>query len=445
MNKNILQDIKPLTSTGKRGVITEFKNKEEYVPPKVSVDSSRSQYRQEEVVRPVRTNDFNEEGHKSKKGIWVVTIAALVGLFIAVSFVFKGATITVTPKSQHISVDDAFTAKSGGSDTDLTFDVVEIKEEISTDINTTETKEVSRKATGKVTLFNKSSSAQALKIETRLETKDGKIFKTDKAITVPAAKTISGKSTPGQIEVSVTADIAGEEYNIGPSDFVIFGFKGTSKAGLFSGQSKQSMTGGFKGMEANIAEEDRVKIKAQLTEQLKSSLMTKAIAQVPAEFIYYDDGVFFTPSDSLLVSKVDGKVKATLQGTLLVVLFNEGKFSRYLAKEFVTDYDNSDITLQGIKAMQFSIKNKDQINPKEAKDISFSLSGEADVVWSVDVDALRDALVGKKKKEFSSVLSTMPAIESAEVSLNPIWMSTFPTDKKDISVKLNTIGNVTPN
>jgi hypothetical protein len=95
------------------------------------------------------------------------------------------------------------------------------------------------------------------------------------------------------------------------------------------------MQGGFKGMEANIGEEERTKLTEALREELKTSLMTKAVAQVPAEFVYYDDGVFFNPSSTLLVTKVDGKVNASLSGTLSIILFDEGALTRYLAKENV--------------------------------------------------------------------------------------------------------------
>ncbi|MDQ5950059.1 MAG: hypothetical protein QG669_281 [Patescibacteria group bacterium] len=438
MNRNILQDIKPLTSSGKRGVITELKSREEYVAPQSVPGNSQIPPR-----RPSNEYESHQDDHtpKSRKGIWIVTILALVGLFIAVSFVFKGATVLVTPKSQHVNITDTFTAKSSGGDSDLVFDVVEIDEEVSREIETTETKEVSKKATGKVTLYNKSSSPQALKIDTRLETKDGKIFKTDKALTIPAGKTVSGKVTPGQIEVTVTADAPGEEYNIPPSDFVIFGFKGTTRASQFSGKSTAAMQGGFKGMEANIGEEERTKLTEALREELKTSLMTKAVAQVPAEFVYYDDGVFFNPSSTLLVTKVDGKVNASLSGTLSIILFDEGALTRYLAKENITDYDSSDIVLQGLKSMKFSLKSKDTISPKEAKDFSFTFSGEGDFVWSVDTDALKEALVGKKKREFTSLLSSFKSVESAEVSLNPLWMTSFPVDKNDIVVKLKPIGS----
>ena len=442
MNRNILQDIKPLTSTGRRGgTITELKSKEEYTPERPIYKEDRPQ----QFTPPPRDRESIDDNQyenppKSKKVIWIVTICALIGLFIAVSFVFKGATVSVTPKNQHLTIDDTFIAKSSGGDSDIVFEVVEIEEEVSSPVETTETKEVTRKATGKITLFNKSASSQTLKIDTRLETKDGKIFKTDKALTIPAGKTVSGKVTPGQIEVAVTAENAGEEYNIAPTDFVIFGFKGTSKASLFSGQSKASMTGGFKGVEANIKEEDRIALKEKLSEELKASLMTKAIAQVPSEFVYYDDGVFFTPAPSLLVSKEGDKVTATLSGTLSVILFDEGKLTRYLAQENISQYDNGDITLLGLKSMKFALKNKESISPKESKEISFTFSGESDFVWNVDTDALRDALIGKKKREFTSLLSSFGSIESAEVSLHPIWMTTFPTLGKDIVIKLVPVG-----
>lgn len=447
MNRNILQDIKPLTSTGRntKGTITELKSYDEerqVRPMSVNIErEERPSYSQPvETRRPVYHDDVPSTHKGSKKVLWIVTSIALVGLFVAVSFVFKGATVSVTPKSEHASINDTFVAKSGASDTELTFDVVEITEEVSAEIEATDTKEVSRKATGKITLSNSTTSSQPLKIETRLETKDGKIFKTDKAITVPAGKSVSGKVTPGQIEVAVTADAPGAEYNIGPSDFVIFGFKGTSKASLFKGTSKTAMTGGFKGTEANIKEEDRTALKEKLSQELKTSLTAKAIAQVPVDFIYYDDGVFFKPTDALLMSKVDGKTKATLSGTLSIILFNEGTFTRSLAKETLSQYDNEDITLQGLKAMKFTLKNKDTIVPKDAKDITFTLTGEADFVWSVDVDGLRDALVGKKKKEFNGILAGFSSVESAEVSLQPIWSSSFPDARKDISVKLVPIG-----
>ena len=441
MNRNILQDIKPLTSTGRRGVITELKSKDEYSSsPRINPEQNQPRY-----TPPSSPNNRDEfengesSPRKSKKAIWIVTILALGVLFVAISFMFKGAVVEVVPKSQHVKIEDTFVAKNGGDDNELTFEVVEMKEEASRAIDATETKEVSRKATGKITLFNKTTTSQPLKIDTRLETKDGKIFKTDKAITVPAGKTVSGKVVPGQIEVAVTADQAGDEYNIGASDFVIFGFKGTSKADKFSGQSKASMTGGFKGVEADIKEEDRTALKEQLSEELKASLLSKVSAQVPAEFIYYDEGIFFTPAQTLLVTKVDGKVNATLSGSLSIILFNEGKITRDIAKETVTEYDNEDIVLQGLKSMKFSLKNKESINPKEAKDISFTLSGEADFVWSVDTDTLRDQLVGKKKKEFTTILSSFTSIESAEVSINPIWMTSFPALRKDIIVKLTPI------
>jgi hypothetical protein len=440
MNRNILQDIKPLTSSGKRGgVITELKPKDDYVlNDRVQHDDTRPPSRN---IPPRDTYEDDENSHrKSKKGIWIVTILALIGLFVAVSFVLRGATVVVTPKSQHVVIDDTYVAKSSGGDADLVFDVVELTEEVSSEIETTETKEVSRKATGKITLFNKSSSPQSLKIDTRLETKDGKIFKTDKALTIPAGKTVSGKTTPGQIEVAVTADQPGEEYNIPASDFVIFGFKGTSRANSFYAKSTTPMSGGFKGTEANISEADRVALKEKLSEELKTSLMTKAIAQVPADFVYYDDGVFFTPAPALLVSKVDGKVKASLSGTLSVILFDEGKITRYLAKENISQYDNVDITLQGLKSMKFTLKNKESVSPKDDSDISFTFVGEGDFIWNVDTDGLRDSLIGKKKREFSSILSTFNSIESAEVSLHPLWMTTFPTVRKDITVKLTPIG-----
>ena len=55
------------------------------------------------------------------------------------------------------------------------------------------------------------------------------IFRIPKTVTIPGAKLESGELIPGKLEMEVTADNAGEKYNIEPSDFTIPGFKGSPK------------------------------------------------------------------------------------------------------------------------------------------------------------------------------------------------------------------------
>ncbi|NMB92510.1 MAG: hypothetical protein GYA31_02720 [Parcubacteria group bacterium] len=90
------------------------------------------------------------------------------------------------------------------------------------------------KAKGVITIINNySTSPQILVATTRFETSDGKIFRLDSRIVIPGATTKDGVLQPASIDVNVTADQPGPDYNIPactePCKFTIPGFKGTDK------------------------------------------------------------------------------------------------------------------------------------------------------------------------------------------------------------------------
>ena len=81
-------------------------------------------------------------------------------------------------------------------------------------------KEIERRASGKIIVFNNySTNSQRLIARTRFETLEGKIYRIRDAVVVPGISDKDGRKTPGSIEVTVFADEPGEEYNIGYTDF----------------------------------------------------------------------------------------------------------------------------------------------------------------------------------------------------------------------------------
>jgi len=133
-----------------------------------------------------------------------------------------------------------------------------------------------RKAKGIITIYNNySTSPQILVATTRFETPDNKIFRLDSRIVIPGASTKNGKLIPSTIDVKVTADKPGPEYNIeavtadkpGPEynieacnlpdcKFTIPGFEGTSKFKGFYGISTKAMAGGTSGSVPLITSDD---------------------------------------------------------------------------------------------------------------------------------------------------------------------------------------------
>src|SRR5258706_6248500 len=196
MAKNFLNDIKPL-------------KRDEKSRPSI-------------LAKPLPESDrplnlppkFTDQGYSAEpprrrsRMIWIVAILVIVAAVIGISSFFSKAEVMLTPKSIDLALDKTvYNAVLDGSDPALTFKVVKVSGKAEKNVTATQKSEASTKATGRVVIFNSFSSAvQKLDIETRLATKEGKIFKTDTAVVVPGTKLEAGKVVPGQIEVGVHAN-----------------------------------------------------------------------------------------------------------------------------------------------------------------------------------------------------------------------------------------------
>ncbi len=434
MSKNILQDIKPLTSNGYRR-ITERESrplrrleKEEYIP----VDDDEDN----DIDTPTRKG-------KSRLALWISIILLVCGALFALTYLFGGTTITLNPKASAVSLDDTFTAVKNSSDKDLGFEVIALSGEETKTYSETIKKEANTKATGKVIIYNEFSSApQQLKIDTRLETKDGKIYKTDKAVTVPGTTKKGTTTVPGQVEVGIYADVEGEAYNVKSADFTIFGFKGTPKYSKFYARTKTEITGGLKGTVYTIPEEEKIKAEEVIRTALQEKLLKQAESQVPEGYMYYKDAVFFDMDEtSLDLTSTTPTVNVVAKGTMSIVLLNEEKLTQKIAEVAVSQYTGGDVKMAEIKNLEFLIKNKATVNPAEAKSMSFTLKGEGVIVWGIDTVELKNEILGKSnnKTEFKTLLGKYQGIDTAEVINRPVWRKKFPTNPNDIKIILNEV------
>lgn len=433
MPRNILDDIKPLTSTSRKASAPASRKK-----PAKEKDEYEAPEEENIIIPPIDETPevrYASPSH-SRKGIWIVATVAVIVLIGSLSMVFAGATVDVVPKSEAVTLDGAFTAKSGAGENELGFEIISLDESASVEATPTGTKQVEVKASGTVIIYNENTASQPLKIETRLSDKNNKIYKTDKAVTVPGAKIVKGKKTPGSVEVGVHADGAGPDYNIGLSDFKVVGFKGSAKYTTVYARGKTKIEGGKIATEPVLEASAQEQLRTTLTSTLKQKLLDKANAQIPDGFMYYQDGIFYDIDDTLSSSAQGDKAQISQSGRITIMLFNEDRLAKYLAKRG-KEYDGqAEITFNGLKELVFTLENKTVVAPKDAKEIRFTLKGEGTTVWNVDVEALRDQLVGKKKKEFVGVLAGVPSIKTAEMHIRPFWKNSFPVKREDIDVTI---------
>jgi len=343
----------------------------------------------------------------------------------------------VTPKTQDGLIDGVFSAyKNTTDDSGLSFQIMMLSDKKSKEVPVSLEKEVNRKASGTIVVYNEySSKSQKLVKNTRFETPDGKIYRIKTSIIVPGTRVDGGEIIPGSVEAVVFADEPGEGYDYGLTDFTIPGFKNSPQYDKFYARSKTEMTGGFSGVLKYPSDEDLEKALSELETELKDSLFEKASAQKPEGFVLYENAMFFEFSKSEDIEETTGKTVSVMkEGKFYGILFNKREFSKFIASRAISSFNGEEVDVINIESLDFSVQGDGIITPLDEK-IKFALTGNVEVVWVVDEELLKEKLAGTPKKNFQEILSEFPYIERAKASLRPFWKRTFPNETKHIKVE----------
>lgn len=284
------------------------------------------------------------------------------------------------------------------------------------------------KAGGFVNIYNAYSAApQKLVAQTRLETKDGKIFRIQKSIIVPGAK-MSGKNlTPSSIGAEVLADSFGEEYNIGPSYFTIPGFKGTLKYAGFYAKSAEPMTGKIVTA-SSLSKENLEKYKKELQNELAEELKNDTLATLKNSDLKLVDGASNIKIDEFKSTSQNLTMKITWQA----IFFKESDI-KTLINHFISSQNPS------FKNFNF----EDNIEYPKANRADFS-KGELFLVLEInkdnavvtDVNSLKKELAGLNENQMRTLISDKNFINSAVISLWPFWVKQAPNNPGKINVTL---------
>jgi len=430
MPKKILEDIKPLTRTRRVSATRRAKVSKE------TDDSS-----DEEMDIKINSYDSNvsfesNNGNSARKlslTMWLVTFASLVFLFIVLSSVFAKAIVEIKPKSSSGSLDTTFIAKKDTTE-ELGFQIMAISDEVTEKVTSSKKEVVENKSKGKVVIYNEfSTSSQNLLIDTRLVATDGKIYKTEKAVVVPGLKKNGKEIIPGSVEVAVYADVAGIEYDKESADMKIFGFKGTSKYDKFYARTKGAITGGFKGeryvVDPNKAQEIATKLNQSLTEKLNSEVL----AQIPSGYIVFDNSFTYDIGkfNADAVYGTTEEFDVSLKGSVVAYIFEEQQIAGEIAKKIASQYDGSPVKLSDKGNVQMKL---DTGTTEDAQSIRFKLTGEPTVTWIVDEESVRNSLIGIPKKEVDSKLAEFTGVDTAKVTIKPLWKKTFPKSSEKIKI-----------
>jgi len=372
---------------------------------------------------------------------WLMWVAAALAVIVVAGlglFAFRSTTVTVIPKSQIVvfgqtSQFTAYPASTAASGT-LSYTVQSVSLDDSQVVaaqGTTTT--AASKASGNITVYNNYSTSPVPLIKnTRFATPEGLIFRTPANIVVPGKK----GSTPGQVTITVVADVTGEQYNVGPvAHFTLPGLQTSAMYTSVYAVSTSGMTGGASaGSGPSIAPAD---LAAAVT-QLRSGLATKVRDAVQA--LSTGPSVAFADMDQISyqdlpqTTEAGGGVRVHESAQVNAAIFPADLFAQTVAAQVSADAEGAPIKLlpqQGFAVQLISSNANFGTDP-----LTFGLAGQAELVWNVDSGALAAALAGHDSGAFETIVNTFPGIQEAHARIEPFWKTTFPNDPNSIKVTI---------
>ncbi len=357
-------------------------------------------------------------------------------------FVLPKAEIVVVPKTEVVVQDLALTADKSATKIDavqarIPAQLIKLDKKASKEFAATGQRQFNDKARGIITVYNEfSSSPQGLVEKTRFISDSGKVFRLTKAITVPGAKIEEGKIIRSSIDAEVVADQPGEEYNIGPSNFKIPGFQGSSKYDAFYGRSQKPMTGGAIGLAKVVSQDDFDKAKAELWQGLRSSIEQELKNQVPSGLKILDgaikEEITSTESNVVVGSRVDN-FTITITGAGMVLLFDENDIYGLAMEKNEESLNNNKTLDEKGKLIEYSDTRSD-FNKGQ---LVFKAKVSERLLWKIDINELKRLIVGKDEPQIKQAFEERSEIDKARILFWPFWVKSVPDNIDKIKIRIS--------
>ncbi|XOA42910.1 MAG: hypothetical protein ACKKMO_00315 [Candidatus Nealsonbacteria bacterium] len=290
-----------------------------------------------------------------------------------------------------------------------------------------------KKAEGIIRLYNAySTKSENWLAETRFVSSEGKLYKSKDKIAVPGAEIENGKIIPKYVDVPVIAAEAGENYNIGHSHFSIFVFRGTPRYTKFYGESFEEIKGG--GDSPQITTEDIENAKESVSKKAKTKAVTSLENKVTDEFVFLDDILETEIKDIFSLAKEGDEVErfnsgATVEAT--TIIFKKEEVQNFV-KEFIFSETHEEKLLY---EESLKIDYTPQIVDFESGKVVLSLSFSIKMYPDINLQLLKESLVGKSLIETKIFLEKQSEFINIEIRFWPFWVKSVPEDLNKIEIK----------
>jgi hypothetical protein len=264
------------------------------------------------------------------------------------------------------------------------------------------------KAGGPVVIHNETARDQPLVATTRLLTPDGKLFRIQSTVRVPAG---------GTVTVLAAADQEGAEYEIGPTRFTIPGLNSSLQSVIYATSSSQMVRGATEQKTVTAADLDAAKLTLQkkLLDKIKSDL-GKQVGLSDLQ-----DHNFIIVTTETQTSTKAGQRLASFDMTInmKVVAVN---FDRTEVLQRIQETSGG-IAIESFDRVQASLDNYNAA----AKTAVLTGTGTGKTSISSSSSIFDPAnFVGMEPTEVENFLRNYDGVEGVKVTLSPYWINRLP-------------------
>jgi hypothetical protein len=386
---------------------------------------------------------INTERVKGKYGRYFVFFAIvfiIFGIVTGIYFYLPKANLVVylTDQEKSVSLSVEANVEASGVEKDkkiIPAALEQIVREKTGEFDATGSKTGAGKAGGKVVIYNEfSGDNQPLVVTTRLETISGKIFRITKNVVVPGMTKIGTEIKPGAIEVDVVADKPGADYNIGPENFKITGFKGGPKYEKFYAKSAKEMTGGSEGETTVISSQNITDAKEKLINDSKKEVAQELIGSVSGGRKIFEDTIITEVEDTSASASVGAqaeKFSYTVKIKAKTLSFSEEDIKNLLKDGLTQEGDDEGGAIFN-QSLNYTLAEED-IEKGFAK---FEVETDLSLLSDVDGANFRRGILGKNSDEIQAIAKNYPAIKKVDINFWPFFVSRVPFSEKRVGIEM---------
>lgn len=365
--------------------------------------------------------------------------AALVITFMIFTFGFASASITITPKKETATVDFEVVAKQqpAAGKSEILGKPVTLSREGKKTITATGKEDKGEKAQGSVTISNAfSDKPQPFGVNTRLASASGQIFLLTAQVTVPGARVVKGKAVPGTVSVSVVAEKAGEEYNLGPTTFTFMDLGGVQREQI-TASSDSPMTGGSKKEVTVLTSDDVDKAGEAIKGELAPTLVSEIRSKLPAEEELVDGAWEVKLSKvqpSVAVGDEAQQVEVSVQVDVNSIVTRPSDVQSIAREELKKNVPADQELLD--EAEEKVTWNKKAADFSQGK-LVLAVHAEKQAAYRIDTEQLMGQLLGQTEGKAEDLVKDLPEVSSVRVHLSPFWRNNLPKSPKKVHLEVN--------